>query len=115
MIPDAAVPQLFTTVLCADQTVVHVAGLDSPAPAGSSREEQLTLCRRPVVCEVASHGFHRNGCADCALEAVRIGILSIADRRQATVNLPRFLAARRLRSNGAADGSMPDQRDARAT
>lgn len=107
MISDAS-PQHFTTVLSADQTVVHVAGVEHASPLLLG--ERLTLCRRPVVCQVSAQGFHRHGCSECALEAVRNGVVFIADRRQATVNLPRFLAALRPRDAVTDDAPLPGQR-----
>jgi hypothetical protein len=114
VVSDAA-PQHFTTVLSADQTVVHVAGVDHVSSLLLG--ERLTLCRRPVVCQVSAQGFHRHGCSECAVEAVRNGIVFIADRRQATVNLPRFLAALRSRDTSQhhdtlPDGTLPGQRGA---
>jgi hypothetical protein len=87
-----AVPQLITTVLSGDRTVIHLARTQHLAPPRP--DEQLTLCRQRVVCQVSATTFHRLGCSECALEAVRSGVTSIADRQQATVNLPRFLTAR---------------------
>jgi hypothetical protein len=87
-----AVPPLLTTVLSADETVIHL------APEGHLAQhptQPLTLCLQPVACRVSAQTFHRRGCPECALLAVRDGVTSIADRHQATVNLPRFLAARR--------------------
>ena len=92
MVWDAA-PQLLTTVLSGDRTVVHLAPTQHLAPP--RLDEQLTLCRQRVIGRVSAQTFHRLGCSECALEAVRRGVTSIADRQQATVNLPRFLAARR--------------------
>ena len=108
MVSDAS-PQHFTTVLSADQTVVHVAGVEHLSPLLLG--ERLTLCRRPVVCQVSSQGFHRHGCSECAVEAVSNGVVFIADRRQATVNLPRFLAALRPRVAAADERPLPVQRE----
>ena len=91
MVPDA-VPQLLTTVLSGDRTVVHLAPTQHLSPP--RLDEQLTLCRQRVVCRVSAQTFHRLGCSQCAIEAVRRGVNSIADRQQTAVNLPRFLAAR---------------------
>ena len=91
MDPDEA-PRLITTVLSKDETVVHLAPTQHLAPQPPT--EQLTLCHQPVACRVSAQTFHRLGCPECAREAVRSGVVSIADRQQATVNLPRFLAAR---------------------
>ena len=87
-----AVPQLLTTVLSVDRAVVHLAPTQHLSPLRP--DEQLTLCRQRVVGRVSAKTFHRLGCSQCALEAVRSGVTSIADRQQATVNLPRFLTAR---------------------
>ena len=87
MVADA-VPQILTTVLSADGIVIHL------APA-QELTQALSLCRQPVACRISAQTFHRFGCPECALEAVRRGVTSIADRHQSTVNLPRFLAARR--------------------
>ena len=91
MVRDAA-PQLLTTVLSGDGIVVHLAPTQHLAPP--PQDEQLTLCRKRVVGRVSAQTFHRLGCSQCALEAVRSGVTSLADRQQATVNLPRFLTAR---------------------
>ena len=91
------VPQLLTTVLSGDGIAVHLAPAQQPLrePLTEPLVEHLTLCRQPVVCRVSAQTFHRLGCPECAAEAVTSGVTSIADRQQATVNLPRFLAARR--------------------
>ena len=101
MDPDEA-SRLFTTVLSGDEHVIHLAPTQHQAPQPPS--EQLTLCRRPVACRVSAQTFHRLGCPECAREAVRSGVVSIADRQQATVNLPRFLAARRVQFPPASTG-----------
>ena len=90
MAPDALLRHL-TTVLSTDQTVIHVALVEQVSALRMS--EHRTLCALPVVCQVSARAFHRLGCTACATEAVRNGAVSIADRRQSTVNLPRFLAA----------------------
>ncbi len=108
MTPNAA-PQHFTTVLSGDQSVIHVGMVEHISPLQLG--EQHTLCGEPVVCQVSAQAFHRLGCPSCATEAVRAGVVSIADRRQATVNLPRFLAARQARDDTSAPGTVPGQRD----
>jgi hypothetical protein len=105
-----AAPQQLTTVLAADQTVIHVAMVEQLSPPLS--DEHRTLCGHPVVCQVSAQSFHRLGCSACARVAVHSGFVSIADRRQSTVNLPRFLAALRSREESPPAGTLPGQRDA---
>lgn len=87
MVADA-VPQRLTTVVCSDEDQIHLAVETMPT-------ELMTLCGQPIDCRVSARTFHRLGCPQCAQAAVDSGVTSFADHQGATVNLPRFLAARR--------------------
>lgn len=103
--------QLLTTVLTGDSSQIHLA---ASMDAGSHLSvTPLTLCCEPVECRVSTQNFHRRGCPTCAEAAVRGGITSIFDRRQAAVNLPRFLAAMGIADvvGDPAPPVVPSQRD----
>ena len=81
-------PQVLTPVVSTHGTAIHLAAARSPRSPGAT-----TLCHELAAGPATAQHFHRLGCSRCAQEAVDLGVLSVQDLHNATVNLPRFLAA----------------------
>ncbi len=94
MISDGAQEQL--TSVRADGPTIHLTGGRTPGSATA-----ITLCGRAASGPVSAEHFHRQGCLECAQAAVDRGVTSVGDLHHATVNLPRFLAARRTVEPGS--------------
>ncbi len=81
-------PPVLTPVNSTQGTAIHLAAARSPRAPGAT-----TLCHELAAGPATAQHFHRLGCFRCAQEAVELGVLAVRDLHNATVNLPRFLAA----------------------
>lgn len=81
-------PHLLTPVIATQGAAIHLAHARSPRSPGAT-----TLCHELAAGPASAQHYHRLGCFRCAQEAVGLGVFSVHDLHNATVNLPRFLAA----------------------
>jgi hypothetical protein len=92
-------PPVVTPVVTADGLTIHL------MTGGPGAALTLTLCRQPVLGRARARAYHRLGCVLCATEALAQGVTTVPDLNHAILNLPRFVAARRLLSR-----TVPEQR-----
>ena len=78
------------TVTCVEQRAVHLA-LSNVVDG----QEPETLCGEPVESTRPALTFLVEGCLDCALIAIELGLTTASDAGRAAVNIPRFVAGRR--------------------
>jgi hypothetical protein len=77
------------TVTCPDHRAVHLA---VPAVAGGPLSR--TLCGELVESTRPALNFLHDGCLDCALTALGLGLTTATDSGRAAVSIPRFVADR---------------------
>lgn len=92
-------PLSLSTVLAGDTAVIHLIAGEPGRPG------DLTLCGLSSSGGVRARQFHRSGCLSCAVAALAQGVTAVKDSHHATLNLPRFVAARR-----ATGEAVPEQR-----